>query len=444
MLRTLFVSALLVVGWGFALKGPFEALLLYLWIAYFRPELWVWTDLFRELSLSYFAGIYLVGRSLFSAQSFKFDLRSWLLLAIFVQSGLSAFFSDFSEYSLGYWYDFAKSTIVTYLIAVLATDVRRIRLVILVMCLSLAFEGARQGWFHLLLNPTEPNSNQNPFLGDNNGTAVGMLMLVPMFLALARTSGGRLETWFHRFLLVGVLFRGLSTYSRGAFVAAGALAAAVVLRSPRVFRAAVGAILIGALTLSVLPDTFWDRMSTIVVDDGEEREASSANRLHFWAVALRMAQANPLLGVGHNAYNEAYDQYDFSGGRYGQGRSVHSLWFGLMAELGILGTMLVGFILLLAFWTCRRTRRLARQGLVNPDLQHFAVAVEGALVVASVGGAFVIFQYTEILWHAIGLSMALHNLTVRELAGETATQPAGQGPRPVVTTVPVAVRVVRP
>ena len=88
MLRTLFVSALLVVGWGFALKGPFEALLLYLWIAYFRPELWVWTDLFRELSLSYFAGIYLVGRSLFSAQSFKFDLRSWLLLAIFAQSGL--------------------------------------------------------------------------------------------------------------------------------------------------------------------------------------------------------------------------------------------------------------------------------------------------------------------------------------------------------------------
>ena len=52
------------------------------------------------------------------------------------------------------------------------------------------------------------------------------------------------------------------------------------------------------------------------------------------AVAIRMANAHPLFGIGHNAYNTAYNAYDFSKGAYGSGRSVHSSFFGILAELG--------------------------------------------------------------------------------------------------------------
>ena len=50
---------LLVAGCGFALQGPLYAAALYLWIAYFRPETWAWSDVFKTLDLSYFAGAYL-------------------------------------------------------------------------------------------------------------------------------------------------------------------------------------------------------------------------------------------------------------------------------------------------------------------------------------------------------------------------------------------------
>ena len=66
MLRTLFVSAILVVGAAFALQSEFYALLLYLWFAYFRPEQWVWSASFQAFPISYVVGVYLVFRWILS------------------------------------------------------------------------------------------------------------------------------------------------------------------------------------------------------------------------------------------------------------------------------------------------------------------------------------------------------------------------------------------
>ena len=44
MLRTIFVFILIVLGIRYSLKGAFYLLLFYLWIAYFRPDAWIFTD----------------------------------------------------------------------------------------------------------------------------------------------------------------------------------------------------------------------------------------------------------------------------------------------------------------------------------------------------------------------------------------------------------------
>lgn len=55
------------------------------------------------------------------------------------------------------------------------------------------------------------------------------------------------------------------------------------------------------------------------------------------------------------------------------------------------------------------------------DLLPYATAIEMGLVVFAVGGAFVIFQYTEMLWHFLGLSIALGRIvSVRVRAREEA------------------------
>jgi hypothetical protein len=63
---------------------------------------------------------------------------------------------------------------------VLADDVKKFRLVLLTISVSLGFEATKQGWAELLIRPGAPNMNTLPLLGDNNGVAVGILMLVPL------------------------------------------------------------------------------------------------------------------------------------------------------------------------------------------------------------------------------------------------------------------------
>jgi probable O-glycosylation ligase (exosortase A-associated) len=409
VLRTLFVVIVATAGGCLALQDTFYALLLYLWLAYFRPETWVWGDALQALDLSFWAGMYVVGRAVLLGETSRISGRLALISLLLFQSFLSTCFSVDFTYSWGSWLNFAKTLVIAYLIASLVNDPRRFRLVLVTIALSLGFEGTKQGWAQLILNPGGENVNAIPFLGDNNGVAVGMLMLVPILAALAQTTDRAWERNAYRFMLVGVLYRALSTYSRGGFLACLALGAYYVFRSPHRGRTLAGAAIATALVLPALQGPFWERMSTITVEQ-EEMDASAAGRLHFWRVALDMAADRPLTGVGHNAYNIAYDSYDLLKGSYGSERSVHSMWLGTLAELGCPGLLLVVANLFLAFRSCRRVSRL-EAGAPDPDhLGRYATALEAALVTAAVGGTFVASQYSEMLWHFVGLSIALETI----------------------------------
>jgi O-antigen ligase len=162
-------------------------------------------------------------------------------------------------------------------------------------------------------------------------------------------------------------------------------------------------------------------MGTIAFSEDElnEDDASSRGRLHFWRVALAMANDNPVLGVGHNAFNVTYDDYDFSHGEYGRGRAVHSTWLGVLAELGYVGASLFVLNFTLALHGTARVRRAAARKIVPAELGVFATALEASLVVFSVGGTFLSAQYIEMLWHLVGLSIAL--TAIAESAKQTAT-----------------------
>src|SRR5262249_55476843 len=104
MLRTIFVALLALFLGSYALKGAFEALLFYLWIAYFRPESWVWNgDWLRILNLSFVSGLYLFMRSLRSDAKFRFDLQSALLVVFFFLSLGSTLQSKYLTYAWPFW-----------------------------------------------------------------------------------------------------------------------------------------------------------------------------------------------------------------------------------------------------------------------------------------------------------------------------------------------------
>ncbi len=411
-MRTLFVSILILIGTYYALQGAFYGLLFYIGNAYFRPEEWVWSEWIRNLHLSLVSGVYVICLTLVSGQKLLWNGRTVLLFAFLLQGLLSTLFAEHSDYCWKYWVEFLKVVAVTYCMVVLVTDFARFRLVILVMVLALGVEQGKQGWFYLVTSPGGPNTNPLPFLGDNNGIAVGMLMLSPLVGLLAQTAGRKWERYFFQFLFIGCMYRALSTYSRGGFLAGIAMGTIWWLRSQHKFRGLFVALLVLSVILPALPNMFWDRMHTIQTYE-EEQEESALSRIHFWAVAVDMAMANPILGIGFNGYNKTYDGYDFSNGKYGQGRSVHSSFFGVLAELGYMGICLYLAILLGAFGSCFQVKRLSRQHLMEAELAKGAAALEASLVAFVVGGSFVPWQYNEMLWHVIGLSIVLQRIATQ-------------------------------
>jgi probable O-glycosylation ligase (exosortase A-associated) len=428
MLRSLFVVAILAYGCAKSLKGPFYALLFYLWLAYFRPEAWLWTDFITQLDLSLLLGLVVLFSMLLSGEKIRFSVGSLLMLVFLTHSLISTLVSPYFDYSWPLWVQFAKQVVISLVIVTLVNTEERLRLTLGVIAVSVGFEAVKQGWASLILHPGSPNENPHPVFGDNNGVAVGMLMLVAILIALARVSPKRWQRLLSRFAAVGVVYRGLSTYSRGGFLSCGILALHFLVRSKR---KVVGMLAIAAVSIAiipVLPATFWARMNTIndaieTRNGTDDVDSSVQGRLHFWKIAVAMADERPFVGVGHQAFQRAYRNYDTSAGEFGEIRAAHSSWFGVLADLGFPGLAL--FILLIAngFRTCIRAQRLARRDPALQDLGRMAMAIEGALLVYCVGGSFVSDQYLEMHWHMLALSVVVDRL-VRERVTVVAQVPA--------------------
>jgi putative inorganic carbon (HCO3(-)) transporter len=439
MLRTIFVVILILMGAVVSLRGPFYGLLLYLWIAYFRPESWIWSPFLKTIDLSMYVGFYVVLFTLLSRKRLIVDRRIILLGLILLHSLISTLISDYTLFCWPYWIGFAKIILVTYLLTVLTKTKTQLKWVILVIALSLGFEGAKQGWVQLILNPGAYNQNSSPIFGDNNGVAVGMIMLVPMLLALVQTTSIPWMKAGYRFLAIGVAYRSLTTYSRGGLLALATMCGMYWLRSRHKLRTLAAVAVLAAIILPVFPKSFWARMQTMTTavkaESSEEEEGgevySAVSRFYFWGVGLKMAERNPFFGVGHNGYKVAYRFYDETHGEYGRRRSVHSMWFGVMAESGFLGLLLFLLLYYQSWRSCVRARRKCGNDPTRAFLKECATAIETGLLVAAVGGAFLSFQYIEMLWHFFGLSIIIERIALAP-AEEPEYQPSKESEAPAI------------
>ena len=414
MLRTFLVIFLICAGVYAALHGAFYGLLLYMWNAYFRPEEWLWSNALQRIPLSFIIGSYVVLTSIMLGNRFVFNRKILILLIFLLHAFLSTLYSQYLEYSWPFLIEFFKLFLICYMMFVLVDDFQKFRILLLVIVLSLSFEATKQGWYYLLTMPGWPNSNPLPFLGDNNGVAVGMLMLIPIIVLLTQTTRRAWVRPFYWLILIGILYRAISTFSRGGFIACTFMALLFWLHSSRRVRLLLIILPLAVIIGLSLPQTFWDRMWTITTYQ-EDEDVSALGRLHYWEVASLMAQSNPIQGVGFNAFSAAYDSYDFSRGQYGRNRSVHNSFFGVLAELGYLGLSLYLLILCLALISCHHVIIISR---AHQELSHFTVSAKAfqiSLIVFITGGSFLSFQYFEMLWHYITLCFILEYLTLSEV-----------------------------
>lgn len=361
------------------------------------------------------------------------------LLAIVV---LTAAMTPFT-YNIGYAIEPLKKLILLYLLAVgtarFVTTPRQGTFVVVLAMLGqylwFGLQGLRTGavWWHSML------ANEDAF---------GPLMVVGIAtcLYIGLASRGRMR-------LIGltgsaICVLGLvSSFARGATLAAGLVMMIVWLRSPRkgvmtaLFIGMFGVLLVA--TLVIFRNTsredsktgFWNEMMTIQEDvDGA---GTGGDRYALWDAARRVFYSHPLLGVGAENFGPAAAELLKVGqvkGMYADNpgmlyeRKLHNAFFQALCEYGIIGSAIWLWLIGHFLWTNARLRSppfvAAWQALGGTlDLRHVALGLEAGFV-GFCGCAW----FYNLLFEPWLFTLLILNMLLYRIVRDTATlQPAFDG-----------------
>jgi hypothetical protein len=152
--------------------------------------------------------------------------------------------------------------------------------------------------------------------------------------------------------------------------------------------------------LYVADDSFWERMNTL--QNTEDEDASGSRRINYWIASIEVARDYPAgLGVqGFNAVSSIYLAPEHRGDS--NSKSVHSMWFQGLTEVGWLGLGLF----LMALLSLYRMSRKAKLWLLSIDetTSYFKILALECALIGYLGAASFINQFrAEILYWMIVL-----------------------------------------
>lgn len=158
-------------------------------------------------------------------------------------------------------------------------------------------------------------------------------------------------------------------------------------------------------SFSLTDAAFWERMGTIKeYDDGEK---SGSHRVEFWMATFDMVRDRPM-GLGARGYNRV-SRYYLDPVKYGdKNKSVHSMWFQALSEIGWLGMV----FFLGMFACCYRISQKTKQYLTDNnkvDQYFLMIALEGSLLSFITAGTFINRSRAEVLyWLVLFIACAVN------------------------------------
>lgn len=282
-------------------------------------------------------------------------------------------------------------------------------------------------------------------MGDENDLALACDMTLP-FAVL----GVRFHRGAKRWICAGVALLTLAAIivssSRGGFL--GLLAAAGYSQffgaRHRVRNVAI-ALMLGIAFYMAVPESYVQEMRTIE----DISEGTAETRFYLWWTAARVWMHYPILGAGPDNTPLLLGQYQpgpAKGGMFSspafQDRNwsmtaLHSIYFQLLSERGLVGVGLFASMLYFFFAGLRRLRRDVARAHDAPrdlvrDATMYALALESAMAGFLVAGAFLSMLYYTHFWLFTAMAVAHQRGIRRELAAQRKRIGGSQAERPVM------------
>jgi len=154
----------------------------------------------------------------------------------------------------------------------------------------------------------------------------------------------------------------ICTKSRSGFLGLIAMGCVVLYYCARLKPALLLVLIVGSvIAVPALPQSFWDRMSSITNGDTDPTGSREA-RLRLLTQGVEVFAENPITGIGAGQF----ENYNEPGVMIERWRATHNVWLQVAAELGIGGLAVFAFMVVSGYRACFATIRWIGAGGRRP------------------------------------------------------------------------------
>lgn len=245
----------------------------------------------------------------------------------------------------------------------------------------------------------------------SNYMAAFMVQYITIFLSLFYYY--KQNIWYRIYYLAPVIFgiyHILFLFSRGAYFAFMVVASLIGVFKDR--RILVGIIFFLMFWNMIVPTSVFQRINmSMNADDGMGGE--SVTRGTMWRHAYEVFKDNPVFGTGYRTYlytltDELRQEFQENVGM--QIKDTHSIYFNVLAEMGIVGLSLLLYLFFLAGRSGWRLFRLAEDGFLKGLGLGFFLSVISCSITNAFGdhwNPYSIQGYFWILWALVDRGLSI-------------------------------------
>jgi len=315
------------------------------------------------------------------------------------------------------WDKVIKIQLFIFLTLMMMQSEDRIRSLVLVATLSIAYFGIKGGVYTILkggggmvLGP------DGGFISGNTEIALALAVTLPLMRWLQLQTERR---WLRRAAGVSMLLIAVSilgSYSRGGLLALAAMSVFLWLKSRRKMGMGIVLVACGVTFLTFMPEEWHGKMRTI---ETYQEDTSAMSRIGAWTFARNLALDRPIGGGGFETFQaDAYEKYAPGYRPF----DPHSIWFQVLAEHGFVGLGLFVLMWLAAWRVGSQVISLAGR---RPDLmwaRDLAGMIQAGLVAYWVGGSFLGLAYWDYPYILVITLVLTKTVVVRRLNEEPAPE----------------------
>jgi putative inorganic carbon (hco3(-)) transporter len=440
--RSIFFTTFFLFILVTAVRAPFVAGLLYVWVDLLVPQR-VAFGFIEQIPLALISGAAsLMFYFLFDKKERIHLGTQWVLLvALFVWITISTVaIAKVPEFAWIKWNSAYKTIIfAAFMPFMFRTRVRLESLILTILTcvgvvsLSLAIKTILGGGGY----------GSTRIWGDVNGTVLGesstfalaAASIIPFIVVLAKDSvllpPKKYIKIGSRFAIGLIVIAIIGSYARTGLVCLGILGAIAFWRSKSKFIFILVGLIVVAIGTPLLPESWKDRMNTI---QEAQTETSASSRLAVWGWTIGFVGENPL-GGGFDCYrlnelevtikdpSRPNDPTAVTKIKM-RARAFHSIYFEILGEQGWPGFIILMSLFIITLAKSWKIWRAHKTGSKYEWLSALAGANFVSTLMVMVGGAFVGIAYSAITYYPVVISLALMNLHRKTEDADDAQLPA--------------------